>query len=309
MVKYIATRLGYMIVTFLVISTLTFFLMQTLPGSPFNDLKLTTDQKKILYERYDLDKPIPIRYVKYMTNLVQGDLGKSFQFENRPVTTIIGERIGPSAVLGAQALVVGVTIGLLLGMIGALKHNTPWDYGSMIFSVLGVSIPSFVFAGMLQYWFGVRLEWLPIAFWDSFKHTILPTISMSVFVIATMARFMRTEMIDILGQDYMSTARAKGLGNMAILFRHGLRNAMIPILTLLGPMAIGLMTGSLVIERIFSIPGLGEQFTKSIMTNDYPVIMGTTLFYSFLFIAIIFVVDILYGLIDPRIRLTGGKQL
>ncbi|MCR8644786.1 ABC transporter permease [Paenibacillus sp. N1-5-1-14] len=309
MVKYVARRLGYMLVTFLVISTLTFFLMQTLPGSPFNDLKLTNDQKKILYERYDLDKPIPIRYVKYMTNLVQGDLGKSFQFEDRPVTTIIGERIGPSAILGAQALVFGVLVGLLLGMIGALKHNTAWDYGSMIFSVLGVSIPSFVFAGMLQYWVGVRLGWLPIAFWEGFAHTILPTISMSVFVIATIARFMRTEMIEILGQDYMTTARAKGLGGTAIVLKHGLRNAMIPILTLLGPMAIGLMTGSLVIERIFSIPGLGEQFTKSIMTNDYPVIMGTTLFYSFLFIAIIFVVDILYGVIDPRIRLTGGKQL
>lgn len=306
--KYIAGRIGYMIITFLVIATFTFLLMQTLPGSPFNDEKLSQTQKEALYEKYGLDKPVALRYVKYMTNILKGDLGESFQFEGRPVTKVISERIGASAVLGAQAIILGTVVGLLLGMFAALKQNSALDYSSMIISVLGVSIPSFVFAGLLQYWVGVRLQWLPIAFWDGFASSILPTISMAVFVIATMARFMRTEMIEILSQDYIVMAKARGLSGTAVLFKHGLRNALIPIVTLLGPMTINLMTGTLVIEQIFSIPGLGEQFTRSIMTNDYPMIMGTTLFYAALFIGIVFVVDLLYGVIDPRIRLTGGKQ-
>lgn len=308
MARYIFGRIGYMIVTFLIVATLTFFLMQTLPGSPFNDQKMTPVQKQNLYEKYGLDKPVAMRYIQYMSNILKGDLGQSFQFDGRPVTKIISERIGASAILGGQSLVIGTILGLLLGMLAAIKHNSSIDYGAMVFSVIGVSIPSFVFAGLLQYWVGVKLQWLPIAFWDGFKYTILPTISMAVFVIATIARFMRTEMIEVLGQDYIITARAKGLGNVAILIKHGLRNAMIPILTLLGPMTINLMTGSLVIERIFSIPGLGEQFTQSITTNDYPVIMGTTLFYAALFIGVVLVVDLLYGIVDPRIRLTGGKQ-
>ncbi|KKO53490.1 oligopeptide ABC transporter permease [Paenibacillus sp. DMB20] len=306
--KYIAGRIGYMIITFLVIATFTFLLMQTLPGSPFNDEKLSPTQKEALYEKYGLDKPVAIRYVKYMTNIMKGDLGESFQFEGRPVTKVISERIGASAVLGGQAILLGTIVGLLLGMFAALKQNSALDYSSMIISVLGVSIPSFVFAGLLQYWVGVRLQWLPIAFWDGFASSILPTISMAVGVIATMARFMRTEMIEILSQDYIVMAKARGLSGAAVLFRHGLRNALIPIVTLLGPMTINLMTGTLIIEQIFSIPGLGEQFTRSIMTNDYPMIMGTTLFYAALFIGIVFVVDLLYGVIDPRIRLTGGKQ-
>ncbi|GIO29584.1 MULTISPECIES: oligopeptide ABC transporter permease [Paenibacillus] len=306
--KYIAGRIGYMIITFLVIATFTFLLMQTLPGSPFNDEKLSETQKEALYEKYGLDKPVALRYVKYMANILKGDLGESFQFEGRPVTKVISERIGASAVLGGQAIILGTVVGLLLGMFAALKQNSALDYSSMIISVLGVSIPSFVFAGLLQYWVGVRLQWLPIAFWDGFASSILPTISMAVGVIATMARFMRTEMIEILSQDYIVMAKARGLSGTAVLFRHGLRNALIPIVTLLGPMTINLMTGTLIIEQIFSIPGLGEQFTRSIMTNDYPMIMGTTLFYAALFIGIVFVVDLLYGVIDPRIRLTGGKQ-
>jgi len=307
--KYIAGRIGYMLVTFFIIATFTFLLMQTLPGSPFNDQKLSPIQKQLLYEKYGLDQPVAVRYVKYMVNIVKGDLGESFQFEGRPVTKIISERIGASAVLGGQALVLGGVIGLILGLLAAVRQNSMLDYSSMIVSVLGVSIPSFVFAGLLQYWVGVRLQWLPIAFWDGFAHTILPTVSMSVFVVATLARFMRTEMVEILSQDYMVMARARGLSRTAILLKHGLRNALIPIVTLLGPMTVNLMTGTLVIEQIFSIPGLGEQFTKSIMTNDYPMIMGTTLFYAILFIGIVFVVDLLYGIIDPRIRLIGGKQL
>ena len=306
--KYIFGRIGYMLITFLVISTFTFFLMQTLPGSPFNDERLSESQKERLYERYGLNEPVPIQYVKYMTNIAKGDFGVSFQYDGRAVSSIIGERIGASAVLGTQSLLVGCLIGMILGIIAAIKHNTAIDYAAMVIAVIGLSVPNFVFAGLLQYWVGVRLQWLPVAFWEGFEYSILPTISLSVFVVATIARFMRTEMLEVLGQDYIVTAKAKGLNQFAIVLKHGLRNAAIPIITILGPMTVSLLTGTLVIEKIFSVPGLGEQFVKSIMTNDFPVIMGVTLFYSILFIGVVLIVDILYGVIDPRIRLAGGTK-
>lgn len=306
--RYILGRIGYMLITFFIISTFTFFLMQTLPGSPFNDERLSESQKERLYERYGLDEPVPIQYVKYMTNILKGDFGVSFQYDGRAVTDIIGERIGASAVLGAQSILVGCVIGIILGIIAAIKHNTAIDYMAMVIAVIGLSVPNFVFAGLLQYWIGVRLQWLPVAFWEGFEYSILPTIALSVFVIATIARFMRTEMLEVLGQDYIITAKAKGLNQFAIVLKHGLRNAAIPIVTILGPLTVNLLTGTLVIEKIFSVPGLGEQFVKSIMTNDFSVIMGVTLFYSILFIGVVLIVDILYGLIDPRIRLSGGTK-
>lgn len=306
MKKYILSRIGYMAFTFLLIATFTFFLMQTLPGSPFNDERLTEEQRNVMDERYGLDQPVSVQYFKYIANTARGDFGVSFQFDGRSVSSIIGERIGVSAILGAQSLILGTVLGLFLGIIAALKHNTFIDYGAMVVAVLGLSIPNFVLAGLLQYWVGVRLQWLPVAFWEGFEYSILPTIALAAFVVATIARFMRTEMLDVLGHEYITTARAKGMREVLVILRHGIRNAMIPIITILGPLTVGLMTGTLVVEQIFSVPGLGEQFVKSILTNDYPVIMGVTLFYSFLFIVVIFIVDLLYGIIDPRIRLSGG---
>lgn len=297
-----------MIFTFLLIASLTFFLMQTLPGSPFNDERLSEAQASILNERYGLDEPLAIQYFKYLGNIFVGELGVSFQFDGRAVTTIIGERIGVSAILGAQAMGVGILLGSILGIIAAVKHNTIIDYTAMVIAVLGLSIPNFVFAGLLQYWVGVRLQWLPVAFWGGFEYSILPTISLAAFVMATIARYMRSEMLDVLGQDYIGTAQAKGLNSWKVIRKHGIRNAMIPIITIIGPLTVSLMTGTLVVEQIFSVPGLGEQFVNSILTNDYPVIMGVTLFFSLLFIVVIFVVDILYGIIDPRIRLSGGER-
>lgn len=308
MLRYIFERIGYMFVTLFIIISLSFVLMETLPGSPFNDQRMPLAQKELLYEKYGLDQPVAIRYVTYLKNLVQGDLGVSFQLDNRPVTKIISERIGASAVLGIQAIIVGTVIGLLLGVIAALRHNSIIDYSAMLISVLGISIPSFVFAAFLQYWIGVKLQWLPIAFWGGFKYSIMPTIALSVGVIATIARYTRMEMLDVLGQEYITTAKAKGLSNVSIIIRHGFRNTLIPIVTILGPLVVGMMTGSLVIEKIFSVPGLGEQFVSSILSNDYPVIMGTTIFYAVLFIGVVLVVDILYGFIDPRIRLAGGGK-
>jgi oligopeptide transport system permease protein len=307
--RYVLQRLFYMVFTLFLITTLTFFLMKLLPGSPLqNQEKLTAEQKEVIFEKYGLNDPVPVQYVRYMKNLVQGDLGISFKYDNREVSTIIGERIGPSAQLGFQALMLGALIGIILGSIAALKHNTWIDYSATVISVLGISVPSFVLAALLQYYVGVEFRLLPVAMWKGFEYTILPTLALSVFVIAQISRFMRTEMIEVLHSDYILLARAKGISGTGIILKHALRNALIPVVTILGPMAVNLMTGTLVIERIFAVPGLGEQFVLSIMVNDYTVIMGITIFYSALFILIVFIVDILYGIIDPRIRLAGGKS-
>ncbi|MEI5906528.1 oligopeptide ABC transporter permease [Bacillus spongiae] len=309
MVKYTIQRIAYMIITLLIIATATFFLMKLLPGSPLTNVeKLSPEQQELILDRYGLNDPIPVQYVRYMTNLAQGDLGVSFIYDGRSVTKIISERIGPSAQLGFQALVIGTIIGLAMGIIAALKHNTIFDYGSTFIAVIGISVPGFVFAALLQYYVGVELQWLPVALWEGWEYSILPTISLTVIVIANIARFMRSEMLEVLGSDYILLARAKGISSAAIVIKHGIRNALIPVITILGPMTVGLMTGTLVIEQIFAVPGLGPQFVQSINTNDYPIIMGITIFFSFLFIAVIFIVDILYGIVDPRIRLAGGKK-
>ncbi|CDQ21027.1 oligopeptide transport system permease protein [Halobacillus karajensis] len=308
MTRYIIQRLIYMVITMFLIATLTFFLMKFLPGTPLSAAdKLSEEQQAVVLEKYGLNDPVPVQYFNYMTNLVQGDLGISFQFDNREVTTIIMERIGPSMQLGVQAMFIGTIIGILLGLTSAIYHNGMLDYSSTFLAVLGQSIPSFVFAGLLQFFIGVKLGWLPVALWEGWEYSILPTISLAIFPIAIAARFMRTEMLEVMGSDYIVTARAKGVNKFGVVFKHGFRNALIPLITVLGPLAVGLMTGTLVIENIFAVPGIGEQFVKAINMNDFPIIMGTTLLIAFLFIFIILVIDLLYGVIDPRIRLAEGE--
>lgn len=308
MAKYLLKRVIYMIFTLFLVASITFFLMKLIPGSPFNSFeKLSDVQRNILFNKYGLNDPLPVQYLNYMKNLVMGDLGVSFQFNNTPVTELLGNRIGPSAILGLQAMIFGSIFGIFLGTIAALKQNTWIDYTSTFIAVVGKSVPSFIFAGLLQYYIAVKLGWLPVMFWRGPEYTILPTIALSMFPISIAARFMRTEMIDVLGSDYITLAKAKGASRFQISVKHALRNALIPVVTVLGPLAVSLMTGSLVIEQIFGIPGLGEQFVKSINMNDYPVIMGTTILFAVLFVVIILIVDILYGVIDPRIRISGGK--
>lgn len=305
---YIAQRLLYMCLTLFIIVSITFLLMHLLPGTPFtNPEKLSVEQLELMNEKYGLNEPIALQYLNYIGGLAKGDLGISYQYEGRSVNEILGERIGPSVLIGFQALVFGALVGLVLGIISALNHNSFLDYGSVTIAVLGMSIPSFVFAALMQYIIGVKLGWLPVALWEGYENTIMPSLALSVTVIATVARFIRTEMLEVLGQDYIVTARAKGISEKAVVCKHILRNAMIPAVTMLGPLAVAIMTGTLVIEKIFTVPGLGEQFTKSILVNDYSVIMGVTLMYSALFIGIVFIVDILYGIIDPRISLKGGS--
>ncbi|MFC0524776.1 oligopeptide ABC transporter permease [Pontibacillus salicampi] len=307
--KYVVQRIIYMIITLFLIASITFFLSKLLPGSPFTmEDKMSAQQLEMMEARYGLDDPVPVQYIRYIGNIATGDLGISFQYDNREISGLIASKIGPSMQLGGLSLLLGLVVGMLLGIAAAIRHNTIVDYGATFLAVLGKSVPNFVFAGILQYYIAVKLGWLPAAFWEGPQYMILPVVALSMFTIATAARFMRTEMLEVLGSDFIITARAKGLSKTLVTFKHGLRNAIIPLITVVGPLAVSLMTGSLVIENIFSIPGLGEQFVKSIQTNDFPMIMGTTLLFSFLFIFIVLVVDILYGIIDPRIRLAGGEK-
>ncbi|MNO20929.1 Oligopeptide transport system permease protein OppB [compost metagenome] len=308
--KFIAKRLGYMLLTLLLISQLTFLLMNLLPGSPYsNEEKLTAQQREIMNEKYGLNKPLGERYLIYMSGIVRGDFGISLQFSNQPVSKLLSDRIGPSIQLGIQAMIFGTLVGVVLGTVSALHQNSFLDTLASLSAIIGRSIPNFVFAVLLQLIFALSLKWLPIALWnDGFRSTILPTLALSIAPMADAARFIRTEMIEVLSSDYVELARAKGQSERRIAIVHGLRNALIPLLTILGPMTVGLMTGSLVVENIFAIPGIGEQFVKSILTNDYATIMGVTLLYSAMLVTVILIVDILYGIIDPRIRVAGGKS-
>lgn len=309
--KYLLRRIFYMFLTLLLIATITFFLMNLLPGTPYtNEDKLTEEQIYIMNERYGLNDPVVIRFGRYIFNMFTGDLGVSFQFNNTPVTDLIANRIGPSLQLGFQAILVGTIIGILLGVVAAMYRSTWIDSTATFFAIIGRSIPNFVFAVILQQIFAVNLGWFPIALWeDGFMSSVLPSIALAISPLADTSRFIRTEMVDVLNSDYIELARAKGLSKPAVAFKHGLRNALIPLLTILGPLIVALMTGSMVVENIFAIPGIGEQFVNSILTNDYPTIMGITMFYSFLLVVALLIVDILYGIVDPRIRITneGGN--
>ena len=298
-----------MIITLWLIATITFFLMQLLPGTPYtNQERLSPETIEMLNKQVGLDKPVIVQYGIYLSNLLQGDFGISFQFKNQPVAHLLAGRIGPSLQLGLQAIIFGTVLGTILGTISAMKQNTWADTSSTLVAILGRSIPNFVFAVLLQYIFAIKLQVLPIAKWDGFVYTILPTIALAMSPLADSARFIRTEMVEVLHSDYVELARAKGLSRWEIAFKHGLRNSLIPLMTLLGPLAVALMTGSLVVENIFAIPGIGEQFVKSITTNDYPTIMAVTILYSFMLIFVILIVDLLYGLVDPRIRVSEGSR-
>ena len=311
MLKYVLKRLGYILVTLWVIVTCTFFMMKNLPGTPFDAERfsiMTPQQQERVLEMYGLNDSLPMQYVKYIKNMLKGDLGTSFTYVNQDVSKVITGRLGPSALIGIQAVLIGLAIGLILGILAAWKHNSGIDYFTMILAVLGVSVPNFVAAALLQYYIGLKWGALPFGFWTGWNCSVLPSIALSFSATAMVARFMRTEMLDVLDQDYIVTARAKGLSQMKVLMRHAVRNSILPVVTILGPIVVNLMTGSLAVENIFSIPGIGSLFVDCIKANDYPVIMGITIFYAAFYMLIVLLVDLAYSLIDPRIRLAKGKE-
>jgi oligopeptide transport system permease protein len=308
MTRYVARRVAYMLVTLFVIASITFFISKLLPGTPFADDKLTPQIRAQLFAKYGLDEPLTVQYAKYMLNVAQGDLGNSFYFENRPVTQMILKGLPVSMFVGIQATVFGLVVGLVLGIVAALRHNTLWDTGAVVLAVVGVSVPTFVLGPILQYWLGVKLGLFPIAFFESWWHSVLPSLALSVFVISTVARFIRSEMLEVMGQDFVTLAKAKGLSGLVVIVRHVLRNSLIPLVTVVAPLTVYVITGSLVVEQIFAVPGIGEQFVTSVFVSDYSMILGTTLFFSVMFILALLVQDILYGVIDPRIRVSGAKE-
>ncbi len=311
MKKYTLKRILTSIFTLLAILLVLFILMQLMPGSPFNDEKLNDDQRAALFAKYGLDQPVIVQFFRYVVNMLKGDFGVSYNIsKNTPISQLIQTRLPISVGIGGAAVAIGAVIGLILGLVAAIWHDTALDTFATIISVIGVSVPSYVFALALSYYFGFRLQWFPMLFRskDIFGSSVLPSISLSMFTMASIARFTRSEMLEVLGSDYMLLAESKGISGPALIIRHALRNALIPIITVLAPLIVDLMTGSLVVEKIFSIPGVGSLLVNAIQSNDYNVVIALSFIYSALYIGIMLAVDILYGVIDPRIRLAkkGG---
>ncbi|MFQ8998726.1 ABC transporter permease [Allofournierella massiliensis] len=308
MKSYVLKRVLISVFTLLAITLVLFCLLQLMPGSPFNDEKLTDDQRIVLNEKYGLDQPVLVQFGRYVANLVQGDFGVSYNIsKNTPISQLIQTRLPISIQVGGMAVALGAVLGLILGVIAALNHNTWLDSLCTAISVLGVSVPSYVFALALSYTLGFRLKWLPMLYSTNtpLLSSVMPSIALSMFTMASIARFTRNEMMEVLGSEYMLLAESKGINGAPLILRHALRNALIPIITVLAPLIVDLMTGSLVVEKIFSIPGVGSLLVTAIQSNDYNVVIALSFIYSAMYIGIMLVVDLLYGVIDPRIRVTG----
>jgi oligopeptide transport system permease protein len=298
-----------MLLSLFLIITATFFLMRAAPGGPFSgEKKLPPEIEKNLNEYYGLDRPWYNQYFDYLVSIAKWDFGPYFKYKGQTVNDLINEGFPVSFFLGMESLLLAVSIGILLGVIAALNHNKWQDYGAMVFAVLGISVPSFIMASALQYVLAIKLGWFPVARWESLQHTVLPALALAATPMAFIARLTRSSMLEVLSNDYIRTAKAKGLSRGQITVKHAIRNALLPVVTYLGPLSAAILTGSFVIEKIFGIPGLGSHFVLSISNRDYTVIMGVTVFYSIILLLAVLLVDIAYGLIDPRIKLAGGKK-
>jgi len=309
MLKYTLKRFMWAVLTLWVIITITFIIMKVIPGNPFaKEGPMPAAVYNNLQKHYNLDKPNIVQYGMYLKSLAQLDFGRSMKSQSLTVNDYIKQGFPVSLHLGLQALVISVTFGLILGVIAALNRNRWPDYLSMVVAIIGISVPSFILATFLIQYFGVYLKVLPVATWKSWSHTILPSISLAMLPLAYIARLMRSSMLEVMNQDYILTAKAKGLAQSSIIIKHAIRNAILPVVTVLGIMTANLVTGSFIIEHIFGIPGMGEMFVKSIFNRDYTVILGSTVFYSAILIFLIFIVDIAYTWIDPRIKVTGESS-
>ncbi|WP_230398260.1 ABC transporter permease [Novisyntrophococcus fermenticellae] len=302
MTKYVAKRILLALVTIFIVCGITFFAMNAIPGGPFDGEKAVSPEVKAAMEkRFNLDKPVPEQFVIYMKNLLKGDFGVSAK-TGRDIGKTIFTSFKVSAQIGGMAVVVAVIIGIIFGSIAALNRNKVPDRLIIFFSSLFTSLPSFVLASLLLLVFSIKLEWIPAWSKDN-PNYILPVISLAAYPMAYVTRLTKTSMLDAMGQDYVRTARAKGVASWKVLFKHTLRNALIPVATYVGPMTASILTGSLVVERIFTIGGLGSKFVDSITNRDYPLIMGVTIFLAVLMVTINLITDIVYKIIDPRIKL------
>lgn len=297
-----------MLLTLAIVATLTFFMMHSIPGDPLGGMarELPEQTKANYYAKYGLDKPLTEQYLMYMKNLVRGDLGESLLYPGRSVTDTILSTSPVSGLAGGIALIIGLIIGIAMGILAALYKNKWPDYIVMVVAIIGITVPVFVMASLMQYLFSVKLQWLPPSGWGEPKHLIMPVIVLSFSTIATYARYIKSSMLDVLDQDYVLTARAKGLSEKMIVWRHVLRNSLLPAVTILSGRIVGIFTGSFIVEKMFSIPGIGFYYISSINNNDYSMTLGTTVFYAGLFVVMQLVVDFVYMLVDPRIRISDA---
>ncbi len=303
MAKYILKRIILMMVTLLAITLLTFIIMHAVPGGPFtSDRNLPEAVEAQLNAKYNLDQPLMVQYVDYLKGLLRGDFGPSFKYQGKSVNDFIRDGFPVSARLGGVTVLFVLLAALPLGIVAALCNGRWQDILTMTIATIGVTVPSFVVATLLMYIFSYKLGWTPTIGLDSWSSYILPVIALGGYSLSFIARLMRSSLLEVMGQDYIRTARAKGLSETKVVFRHALRNALIPVVTILGSTIANLLTGSFVVEKIFAIPGLGVHFVDSINNRDYTAIMGVTIFYAAFLVAMIFLVDLFYILIDPRIK-------
>lgn len=304
MTNYVIKRIGYALLTIILISIITFALMNMIPGGPFlSEKAVSPATTQALNAKYGLDKPIYVQYINYMNNLLHGDFGLSIKQKGRTANDIIFSTFPVSARLGGISILVALFFGLIMGSVAALNRGNWGDSVLMIISTLGIAVPSFVVATFFMMTFGVNLHWLPTMGLKTPIHYILPVATLAFYPMAYITRLMRSSMLDALNQDYIRTAKAKGVSKFSMLFKHALRNAIIPIITYVGPLLAYTVSGSFVVEKIFNIPGLGREFINCISGRDYPMVMSTTIFLAVLLVLINVLVDICYKLVDPRIKL------
>lgn len=307
MLTYIIKRCVMALVTLLILITIIFVLVRLLPGDPFISEKTNEAIRLSMIKYYGFDKPIYEQWVKYVSNLVRGDLGVSLKYLGRSVNSAIAATFPYSADLGIRALTLALGLGLILGIIAAQNARSALDYICIFIAIVGVSAPEFVVGTLIQLGFSIKLKWFPATQWLSWRHMVLPVFALSLHTLAQIARLTRSSMMDVLNQDYILTARAKGLSNFQVIWRHQIRNAILPVITIMGPIAAAVLTGTFVLERIFAIPGMGRFYVQSINDLDYTMVLGMTAFYGMFLVAANLLVDILYGIIDPRIKLAEKK--
>lgn len=306
MAKYIIKRVVAAILTLLVLVTVVFFLVRLMPGDPFTSDKLTPEIAANMRAYYGFDKPLIEQYFTYMGNLLRGNFGYSMKFTNKTVNGIIAETFPFSADLGIRALVMAVSFGVVLGSLAALNRGKKLDFVCVIVAIIGTSIPDFIMGAFLQYVFGIKWGLLPVAQYKGIEYTILPATALAFYTLASVSKLMRSSMLEVVQQDYIKTAKAKGLSGFRITAKHQLRNAIMPVVTMLGPTVAAVLTGTFVIESIFAIPGMGKYYVDSVNNNDYSLILGMTVFYGFFLVFCNLIVDLAYGLVDPRVRI--GKK-
>lgn len=310
MTHFLLRRALTVLLALWLIVTLTFVIMHAIPGGPFASEKALPDAvKRNLEARYKLHDPLYRQYFDYLANLARLDLGPSYKYEHRTVNDIIKAGFPVSAALGSLAVIFSLAVGIPAGVISALRQNRWQDYLAMLLSTLGFSVPSFVLAGLLMYFFSYKMGLFPPAMWGTWQQAVLPTLALAALPTAFIARLTRSEMLEVLRQDYIKTARAKGLSEAAVVWGHALRNALLPVVTYTGPLAATVLTGSFVVESIFAIPGLGRWFVTSVINRDYTVILGVTVFYSAFLMLMNLLVDLAYAALDPRLKLSDRKEV